>query len=964
MACILLVLASSATVTGEEEGKIGLRLTEVLASRPFLQREQPGYRNFAFQGYSNYLNHTFPYADTPRAYFSSLGNYLTTGYELYNWSEQRRPGLEYGSSIFKDTRVYQTVFDHVVVARDGYGSWGYSALVGDGLIARFTPLTLSKVDLNGVRLDVSSPYLKLTVLGSRIERPNWIINLIPQWAIDDLHYADTSTLLLGSRAQADVGPLQMGLNGVNLHVYQSTKSGNSLKGIVHPEQLLVDWVVVRFSDDSPADGRAGAVVQEVQLIVNGQPRPDILPIVVRHRAGAQSQVGTTSRLTGEFRRTVYYTFTGYYQRNTDYYRGREEIPLFADYLYRWEHEAGQDVSGNTNLPGLLDEFALEDPSQILRADGEEQLVLMFDLSQEPRVESVEVEGLLANDYRVEVATLHEQDPRARNRETQYKSTFYRTAARADGNVQDLSNLGRVRFSVGENTALFTYSADLRLALPGLEVQGEYARSALYSRYPAHVDGVPLFDRGPRFAERGSAYFLNGVHWFDRGRVGAELFAINPGYRTSARMFLPFDVAYADSPFGGIVNDTIYWDLVQDNEDGDRYPDVRLGGVLGSLPDRYGHDTDGVFPGQDEDNDGFPDTNRNFNQIPDYEEPFLMYRVEPNEYAYGLDRNNNDEPDEREDDSDADYPYDHDQRGYHVFGELDLALHWSAGVGRYAVEQVAGGGRNRVAYGLLTYRREGQDHLRRLLFDNQFRRVTDDIADEFNVVDELPTRLTPSNATGVEPGAPVFFSQVREDLLRYQDSYVYESYLEGHLNPSAGLNYVQELHLRLNWQQGGSLPGGRLQRSRRLDRWTGVSRLDYTYRWGRLELQPQFKLFWLRERDQEAEQSLRSEFGALPIFRLTYPLMPRTNLQAGVQGLAGSPYRFEDRVNGRNSFERRTWFLTLTNRSSYFGYDLYTIVGTQRDKKEFDDVFREADGFDVWSFFVRALIGFTEYGRPI
>ena len=56
-------------------------------------------------------------------------------------------------------------------------------------------------------------------------------------------------------------------------------------------------------------------------------------------------------------------------------------------------------------------------------------------------------------------------------------------------------------------------------------------------------------------------------------------------------------------------------------------------------------------------------------------------------------------------------------------------------------------------------------------------------------------------------------------------------------------------------------------------------------------------------------------------------------------------------------------MSLTNRSRYLGYDLYTILGFRRDKKEFEDVYRQADEFDTWSFFVRALVGFTEYGRP-
>ena len=975
----LLLLGVTAGEAQEEQS--GLGVDEIVPGRSYLRRELPGYHNYSFQPYMNYPNHTYPYADTPAGFYSSLGDYLITGYELYNWSEQRAPGLEYGSSILKNMSVFQPVFDYLVVARDGHDDWGYSVLVGDGLIARFTPLTLSKVDFNGVRMDASTRYLKFTGLGSRIERPNWIVENPAPWTVDDVHFADASTLLLGSRVEADLGNLQLGLNGANVHVYHSTQPGNSMKGVIRPEQPLISRVVVRFSDDSPGDGQGGAVVQEVQLVVNGMRRPDLRPDVIRHMANASIQVGTTSRVTDEFRPTIYNNFGGYYQQNPLYYRGRNEIPLFADYLYRVDHEAGEDVSGDTNRPGLLATFQLDSPDEVLQADGEQQLIYMFDVSGEEYVESVEVEAVVANDYRVEVATLMAENSRARNHQTRFQSTFYRTVLRSPGNAQDLSNIERVRFAVGENTAIFTYSADVHMRLPGLEVDGEYARSSVYSRYPASLAGEPVFAQGVRSAESGAAYFLNATHWFNRGRAGVEYFSINPEFQTAIRTDTPFDLACCtESPLGGLANNTVYWDLVQDNDDGDRYPDRRLGNILGSPNDRQDDDIDGVFPGQDEDNDGFPDTNRNGNSLPDYEEPFLMYDVEPNEYVYGLDRNNNDEPDRREDDLDVDYPYDHDQRGYHLFGQLDLSPHWSLGVGRYAVEEIAGGGRNRSTYGLLSYRRESLERLRRLAIENNFRQVRDDIPDEYSVLVEQPQRGLIFGFRGLQnpddPGGltvPVFSNQLREDVLHYEDSYVNETHAEAQLRPWSTLNLVQKARLRMNWQQAGELPGGRFQRSARLDYWTFVSRADYTWHLGRLTLQPQFKflLLHLVERQDDvqnpgtdATRSLRSEWGAIPIMRLTYPLMTRTKLEMGIQGIGPLPYRLDDRVQERNSFERRTAFFTLTNRSKYFGYDLYTIVGLQRDKKEFDDAFREAEEFDVWSFFVRALIGFGEYGRPL
>ncbi len=971
---LLLAVWGSGTEGGAEE-RPRLGIPQVLGHQPFLRWEGPAYRNYASHPYTNYPNHAFPYVDTPRTYYSSLGDYLITGYELFTWTEQRRPGLEYGSAILKEWDQWQPVFDNLAVVRDGYGGWGYSAIVGDGVLARFTPLTLSMVNLNGARLDLFTPKVQFTTLGSRIEWPNSIGPGVSELGggvtvVEDTWYSDRNTLLLGSRVQAELGALQVGLNGVNLHVYETTRPGNSLKGVIRSDRLLIAWLVVRVADDEPADGRGGAVVQKVQLVVNGEARPDLEPsVIIRQQAGISTQVGTISQVTGEFTPKFYTP-----PAPAPYYFGRGEAPLYADFIYRARHEAGQDVSRDTNLEGLLEHFVAESPEAILRADGNEQLIYLFELRFEPYLESVEVEALLGNDYRVDLAILSEKFPDARVLTKQYVTTYYQTVLRAEGNVQDLSNMGWVRFTVGENTAMFTYSADVNVSLPGLEINGEYAGSAIYSRYPAQLEGEPVYARGKRSVDRGAAYFVNASHWFGRGRVGAEYFSMNPEFKTTMSAYIPAfgRYMYIYGPLAGVRNEMVYWDLVQDNEDGDRWPDVRPGHVLGQpRPGGWGHaypsgwnDGDGVFPGQDEDNDGIPDTNRNLNAIPDYEEPFLLYEVESNDYVYGLDRNHNDEPDVREDDLDPDHPYDPDQRGYHLFGQVDLSPHWSVGAGRYAVEQIAGAGRNQSTYALLTYRREEVGRLRRLFFENHFRRVQDSIADQFLEAEERARRFPqPSFYNyGMSETAPYFVQYVREDVLLYRDSYVNETCLEGVVKPWSTLNLVQKLRLRLNWQQGGQLPGGRFQRERRLDYWTLVSRADYTRYWGRLSLTPQFKFLLLRLVDQDADVALRSEFRVVPILRLAYPLRRRTTLQAGLQGLGPLPYRVEDRAREHNSFEQRTAFVSLINRSRYFGYDLHTIIGFGRDKKEFEDVYRQADEYDTWSFFVRTLVGFTEYGR--
>ena len=373
---------------------------------------------------------------------------------------------------------------------------------------------------------------------------------------------------------------------------------------------------------------------------------------------------------------------------------------------------------------------------------------------------VELEAMLANDYKVEVALLSNRNPRAKGYHAQYISSFYRTLARAKGNVRDQTNMQQLRIPIDENTGQFVYSADFQLQTLGLEINGEFARSALHSRFPAHADQEPTFAEGARSAERGNAYFLNVTRWFGPARFGGEYFSINPEFQTEMRTFLDPSYEIGLTNLYGLANRTLYWQLVDDNEDGDAYPDRRIGNLPGLINDAKAYDIDGVFPGQDEDHDGTPRTNRNLNTAPDYEEPFLMFDIEPNEYIYGLDRNNNDEPDFREDDGAVDYPYDYDQRGFHLFGQLDLTSRWKLAVGLHRVGEVAGGGRNRSSYAILSFRREGVAKIRRIFFENHLRRVQDDISDEYVVVDESPRRQGHSVSA-----ASLFTMSIRTDRCR-------------------------------------------------------------------------------------------------------------------------------------------------------------------------------------------------------
>jgi hypothetical protein len=136
--------------------------------------------------------------------------------------------------------------------------------------------------------------------------------------------------------------------------------------------------------------------------------------------------------------------------------------------------------------------------------------------------------------------------------------------------------------------------------------------------------------------------------------------------------------------------------------------------------------------------------------------------------------------------------------------------------------------------------------------------------------------------------PIFGTTFVADLLEYKDSYVSESYMELEVKPIGDLHLVQRGHARFNWQQGGEFYNQTFQPQRRLDFWSTVTRLQWTKRWGRLSLTPQYKFMMLREVDRDRDVELEAENRSIPILRLEYAFLPRTSLRAGLQGLGPFP----------------------------------------------------------------------------
>ena len=902
---------------------------DVVPSQVFLARGGAIYKNYAFQDYE-FSDAALVQPDLRRYRYGPLGNFLIDGYDLYSWRETRTnqsTGDIAGSELNKENRMIR--FQNVIVGGETQKSWAAKLIVSDDLRSGFTPLTLKLSRLNGARLDAQVPHGQFSVLASRVGNPVYGSTTGYQqrsWERD-------SFILLGGHGETQVGALTLGATGANFHFYDSDQSDFSLRGGLQSEQFLPRFIIARFADDSPDDQRGGPVVSAVRLMVNGQPRPDLEPVFVRINMREPTSVGVNNAITGQFQRAPYPSL------GTKY----------AEYFYLQRHLAGENVSKYVSVDDLVRFVVPLHPGEEKRADGDEVVLAFFDLTDEPYVRQVRVEALVGNDYRAEVIGLYQNEKRRRSstkEESFYQAVEMSSRLRAPGNVQDLSNRRWIRFDVGTLTGQTVVGVNGKWQGRKGNLRWEYARTVVYRQYP---DGTPGF-REPKEmsglrqwigartsdARDAAAYYVTGTWREGWLEGGGEVFSIGPRF-----------VSHSDS-----------LEFVEDNDDNDRWPDTGQPGEVTGNEVHLGEpdaDPDGVFPGKDENNDGIPDTNRNANDIPDYDEPFLLFDVEPDDFVYGIDWNHNGVPDEREDDFLSDYPYELDQQGTHFYGRAHLRGGLALTVGRLRAKGVAGGGRNENDYAHVTFRREalGRAMLR---VETRVEQVHDSVANPWQTFEEF-TRYGKQGRVWMPLGTRHYRRETVRDPLEWRDSLDRHHYLEGWWTPISGLRLEGNVRHQVNHQREGLQEDGVAQKEDNIRLWSSMAKAEYLWKLGSQWLITiQGKGLYLRRTRDSVPVHLADEWWLIPILKAKYQLTPQTELRMGTQGLPGLPLRKKDLVNARNSIKEEVRAVQLSNRSPYYGYLISVNLGVQVTKRDYDDPSRAVEEIDVTGVFMRVFLG--------
>ena len=531
------------------------------------------------------------------------------------------------------------------------------------------------------------------------------------------------------------------------------------------------------------------------------------------------------------------------------------------------------------------------------ASGSEKIELVYDFTSGTyrgpdlsEIREVIFELVVANDYRIEVTSDRQFD--------RQRANVYLLAARSDGNVKDGSNLQVVRIPYGLPTATEVFGFTLESSnLWGLKFYGEWDRSVSHRKYPnrAHTTHVGS-------STEGDAWMMNlsktAYPWFAFG----EAYSMDHAYNTSSVLARgETNIDYADKT-------QYYYELVDDNDDQDRYPDWQ----------RIFESSDvEVFPGYDENVDFVSDFNQNDsedlpNLVPDYEEPFLRFTTDRPEYLFGIDMNNNLWIDRFENDDEPDFPYDRDLRGFNVYGGADLLPGIRVTLGRTDEHLIAGDGENTTSYAIFTLERDYAGLGRFRVFES-FRLAQDNIRNDLRQWSEFDRRNIPT----VDP-------------LAAQDTWINSSFFS--------FDYTQVESLKLTtkvkydrWHQRERQPDLREDYS-----FFGlINKIDHERRVGRLVLLPRVKNELRLESPALKAAAKRREDTLLMSLLARWPLLDTSSMQAGVEYTIFSQLRKSGRAvrDGLNDdFTEIVGAVQFHNVTDYVGYRLHTNMGLRMTRR--------------------------------
>ena len=895
-------------------------------------RRQWEYTNYAREPYLRYVSRS----QEGFYFYDPYGDLITRGWLIYDW-RQTQPLTSASNQVTKRGE-YLSWFNRLIISSDSSGDYSYSIVVGDELVTTLTPLTFRKTGFNGVVTSLASQRLRATGLFSRISSP--IIDISSDFPTRQL---ENATNLSALRFEADVSDhLTLGTTFVNSHSNNGALESfqeSPFTGLLTSGQLdrRLELLVVRLSDDSPEDGEGGAVLFSDDLeitttLMREVVMGDSVALVPRDTVITGSSIGYRPLREGGKVRDGFLTADG-----------SERITL----KYPLAVEDGDDETGTLRL-------LLQQSLGLSLAQAEDAVTA---------IKKVRFRLILANDYRVEVASDRQTNP--------VDQPQFLQVARAAGNIKNRLNQREVSFDYGLPTAsqIYGFTAEMR-DWYGFDFYGEFNVSTQYRKYPTTTLKKHEAIAGIVGDKHDVAYMVNLARDIGSWHFFLEGFGMDDGYSTNVR---PVDGrGLVDYSPEAIIQS---YDFVDDNDDNDRHPDQlrRFQGSLIPIPGQTfrvrpnGVADPAVFPGYDENGDFLSDFNQNSNGerqnfFPDYDEPFLRYEVDRPEFLFGIDLNNNGWVDRFENDDEPDYPYKKDHWGYNFYTSVQVnpEIRLTAGRLRQAMHQAARD--NDTFYGIFTFTKSHPTLGRWRLFD-MVRKAEDNI--ENHLVQWIVPRAEFgqfSETTGSNVPVP--------DLLAAENTWINTLYSDWEYDSPRGWSTrhrfkmdvwkQQEAEVILARDEEGRVllddegapvvafdplgPEGR--NGRESSSFVGlIDKAAYTFSWKSIAISPRIKSEFMRRVPFSRSAPQERSYDVLYIVLANFPILHRSYVQLGIEGryfydLEGDEGQL---AAGERTGDFRGTVLAcqLTSTRAYSGYELTTQMGVRFDRRSLE--VKDGDG---------------------
>ncbi len=540
-----------------------------------------------------------------------------------------------------------------------------------------------------------------------------------------------------------------------------------------------------------------------------------------------------------------------------------------------------------------------------QANGPEAIELTYDIKRDFAggdyrfIKNVVFDLWLANDYRVEIKSNLQTNVRGEQ--------VHLLVTRALGNVKDGSNQKSVRFQYGLPTGNEVYGVTLEIDdLAGFNLRAEYDINRRFRRFPNRN-----YLKHPVATDKSDAFYVAASQIIYPLFLYGEVFSMDKSYSTTA--FICDQGGFID-----YENDAGYlFEFVDDNDDQDRFPDWDRKNV-NQRAEPGGYDV-AVFPGLDENNDLVSDFNQNDNLYPDYKEPFLKYNVDPPEFLFGMDMNNNTVVDRFENDNEADYLYKKDHRGYNVYTGVEIVPGIRLTVGHLNEWLLSKDKKSRASYGVFTLQRDYAG-LGRLQIFNTAKMAKDDIPDDLY--------------QWVQPPLSRGMTQKFDDPLIAQDTFINSAYLRFDYTQIPHLNFINKFKYQTYDQQGAQKD--RLRNSESLGI---INKADYSLRLGKqILLMPKWKSMYYYHTPAERTELKEKELSEILSLMLKYTLSKGTWLELGYEGTwftnfidmpPSPPADFVDDYKGN------VLAIQFSNLSDYLGYKLNSKVGFRWERLSFE-----------------------------